>query len=66
MIRSTIKHATLALSIALLVFVSGAGADDIKLPDMGSPADAVLSTNDESRLGRMIMRDIRRSSLSNT
>ena len=61
MIRSTIKHATLALSIALLVFVSGAGADDIKLPDMGSPADAVLSTNDESRLGRMIMRDIRRS-----
>jgi len=61
MIRSTAKRASLALILAALVFVSGAGADDINLPDMGSPADAVLSTSDESRLGRMIMRDIRRS-----
>ena len=61
MIGSTAKRASLALLLASLVFVSGAGADDINLPDMGSPADAVLSTNDESRLGRMIMRDIRRS-----
>jgi predicted Zn-dependent protease len=61
MIRSTAKRASIALFFASLVFVSGAGADDINLPDMGSPADAVLSTNDESRLGRMIMRDIRRS-----
>ena len=61
MIRSTAKGTTIALMLASLVFVSGAGADDINLPDMGSPADAVLSTNDESRLGRIIMRDIRRS-----
>ena len=61
MFESTAKRASLALLLAALVFVSGAGADDINLPDMGSPADAVLSTNDESRLGRMIMRDIRRS-----
>jgi len=61
MIKSSAKRASLALLFTLLVFVSGAGADDINLPDMGSPADAVLSTNDESRLGRMIMRDIRNS-----
>ena len=61
MIADTVKRAFTALLLASLVFVSGAGADDIKLPDMGSPADAVLSSNDESRLGRMIMRDIRRS-----
>jgi predicted Zn-dependent protease len=58
---TVINRASIALLLASLVFVSGAGADDINLPDMGSPADAVLSTNDESRLGRMIMRDIRRS-----
>lgn len=58
---STIKRAIVALSVASLVFVSGAGADDINLPDMGSPADAILNTSDESQLGRMIMRDIRRS-----
>ena len=58
---STIKRAAVALTFASLVFVSGAGADDINLPDMGSPADAILNTSDESQLGRMIMRDIRRS-----
>ena len=45
----------------LLVVASGAGADDIKLPDMGSPADAVLSKSDEARLGRAIMAQIRLS-----
>lgn len=47
--------------IAAVVFVSGAGADEIKLPDMGSPADAILSQNDEAQYGRAIMRDIRNS-----
>ncbi len=61
MITGILKRALIALTLASLVFVSGAGADDIKLPDMGSPADAVLSSGDESQLGRMIMRDIRRS-----
>ena len=61
MIPGILKRATLALLLASLVFVSGAGADDIKLPDMGSPADAILNSNEESQIGRMIMRDIRRS-----
>jgi predicted Zn-dependent protease len=51
----------LSLTAAALVVTSGAGADDIKLPDMGSPADAVLSKSDEARLGRAIMAQIRLS-----
>jgi len=46
---------------ALLVVSSGAGADDIKLPDMGSPADAVLSKSEEAQIGRAIMAQIRQS-----
>jgi len=59
--KRTLKAALLSATIAALVFTSGAGADDINLPDMGSPADAVFSANDEARIGRAIMRDIRRS-----
>jgi predicted Zn-dependent protease len=55
------KSALLSLVIAAVVFVSGAGADEINLPDMGSPADAILSSNEEARIGRAIMRDIRNS-----
>ena len=58
MFPGTVKHASIALLLALLIFVSGAGADDINLPDMGSPADAILSNSDEAQLGRMIMREI--------
>ncbi len=61
MIMTVIKRASIALTLATLVFVSGAGADDIELPDIGSPADAILSKNQEAQIGRMIMRDIRRS-----
>lgn len=46
--------------MASLVIASGAGADDIQIPDLGSPADAVLSKSDEARFGRAIMADIRR------
>ena len=59
--KRTLKAALLSGIIAGLVFTSGAGADDIKLPDMGSPADAIFSANDEARIGRAIMRDIRNS-----
>jgi len=55
------KSALLSLVIAAVVFISGAGADEINLPDMGSPADAILSTNEEAQIGRAIMRDIRNS-----
>lgn len=63
MSKPTLKAVLLSAVIAAVVFTSGAGADDIKLPDMGSPADAILSTNDEARIGRAIMRDIRNSGL---
>lgn len=57
-----IAKISLTVVAALLVFSSGAGAnEDIKLPDMGSPADAVLSRSDEARLGRQIMVSVRAS-----
>jgi predicted Zn-dependent protease len=51
----------LMATLAAIVVTSGARADDIKLPDMGSPADAILSANEEARFGRAIMRDIMNS-----
>jgi predicted Zn-dependent protease len=56
-----LKRALILLTTTSLVFVTGAGADDINLPDLGSPADAILSKSLESQIGRAIMRDIRRS-----
>ncbi|MDJ0793983.1 MAG: M48 family metalloprotease [Woeseiaceae bacterium] len=63
MILETTKRFLIAALLGTVVFVSGAGADDINLPDMGSPADAILNSSDEARLGRMIMRDIRNSGM---
>ena len=60
---NSIKSTLLVTVVAALVVVTGAGADEIKLPDMGSPADAILSSNEEARIGRAIMRDIRNSGL---
>jgi len=61
MLKIPYKTALLSVVIAAVVFLSGAGADEIKLPDMGSPADAILSSDEESQYGRAIMRDIRNS-----
>lgn len=61
MIKLSLKRAVLLLATIAVVFTSGAGADDIRLPDMGSPADAILTKSAESQIGRAIMRDIRRS-----
>ena len=61
MILQAAKRCLIAALLGSVVFVSGAGADDINLPDMGSPADAILNSSDEAQLGRMIMRDIRNS-----
>ena len=61
LIITRLKRALLFIAITTVVFVSGAGADDINLPDMGSPADAILTKSVESQIGRAIMRDIRRS-----
>jgi predicted Zn-dependent protease len=61
--KFTSKSVLLSLIVAAVVFVSGAGADEINLPDMGSPADAILNTNEEAQYGRSIMRDIRNSGM---
>lgn len=66
MISSTFIRAKRVLTgiIAMLVVLAAvANADDINLPDMGSPADALLSKTTESQIGRAIMRDIRRSGM---
>jgi predicted Zn-dependent protease len=47
--------------VAFLTAATAALAEDIKLPDIGSPADAVLSKNDEARIGAAIMRQINAS-----
>ena len=57
------KRVLLATLLGSLVFVAGAGADDIELPDMGSPADTIFNTSEEAQIGRMIMRDIRASGM---
>ena len=59
--RISIKAALLAVVAATTALAGSAAADDIRLPDMGSPADALLSMNEEARIGRAIMRDIRAS-----
>ncbi len=55
------KTPALLALIAALGFTAGAGAEDIELPDIGSPADTVLSKSEEARLGRAIMNQIRMS-----
>ena len=51
----------LILAAAGLTLAAGLPAAEINLPDIGSPADAVLSKSDENHLGRAIMRQIRAS-----
>lgn len=46
---------------ALAMITFGSQAAEVKLPDMGSPADAILSKNDEAQIGRAIMHSIRNS-----
>lgn len=61
--KKRLKIALLSGLLSLAVFASGASADDINLPDIGSPADALLSKSMEARIGRAIMRDIRASGM---
>jgi len=63
LIKAVAKRAVVCLACTALVFASGAGAGDVQLPDMGSPADAILSKSIESQIGRAIMRDIRQSGM---
>ena len=54
-----IRKITLVLLATGLTLAVLAPAAEINLPDIGSPADAILSKNDEAQLGRAIMRQIR-------
>jgi beta-barrel assembly-enhancing protease len=49
------------IAVACLTVASGSPRAQVNLPDIGSPADAVLSKSDEARLGQAIMRSIRAS-----
>ena len=61
---SLIPHKVLVLvAVAFLTATTASLADDIELPDMGSPADAVLSKNEEARIGAAIMRQINASGM---
>jgi predicted Zn-dependent protease len=61
MLQDALKRIAIATILAAVVVASGADAGDINLPDMGSPADAMLNNSQEAQIGRMIMRDIRAS-----
>ena len=52
---------SIAVTSMLCLLSGGVAAQDIRLPDMGSPADAVLPKSEEDRIGRAIMAQIRRS-----
>lgn len=55
------KHTLLFATALLLAMCAASFAQDINLPDIGSPADAVLSKNDEAQIGAAIMRQINAS-----
>lgn len=59
-LKQILHQRFITLATLLLFVLQGAGAQDFKLPDMGSPADAVLPKSEESRIGRAIMAQIRR------
>lgn len=62
LIRPTLRHKLIALATAgTLAFAPAAWSQEIKLPDIGSPADAVLSKSQEAQIGRAIMHQIRQS-----
>ncbi len=60
MIFRQTQNFLLPLAIAgLLIVIGQPQAAEINLPDMGSPADAILSKSDEAKIGRAIMQQIR-------
>ncbi len=60
MTAGLIRKSTLVLLVAGLTLAVLSPAAEVNLPDIGSPADATLSKNDEARLGRAIMAQIRK------
>jgi len=60
LIKKPLKKNCVSLAAACLLPLL-AHAAEINLPDMGSPADAILSKTDEAQIGRAIMHSIRGS-----
>ncbi|MDH4107301.1 MAG: M48 family metalloprotease [Gammaproteobacteria bacterium] len=50
-----------AMSTLCLLLAAAGTSAQVELPDIGSPADAVLSKSDEAQIGRAIMQQIRAS-----
>jgi predicted Zn-dependent protease len=63
LISKILRQASAGIVVAVAVVAAAASADDIRLPDLGSPADAILSKSNEAQIGRSIMRDIRNSGM---
>ena len=61
MTAGIIRKSTLVLLATGLTLAVLSPAAEINLPDIGSPADAILSKNDEAQLGRAIMAQIRKT-----
>jgi predicted Zn-dependent protease len=59
--NSAPKKFSIAAFFVGLTLAAGIPAAEIKLPDIGSPADATLSKNEEAKIGRAIMQQIRAS-----
>lgn len=55
----TFRKSILLATIAAVTFVTSNGSAQVKLPDIGSPADALLSKSEEAKIGRAIMANIR-------
>ncbi len=56
------RHCLLTAAVAAVTLLGGQPAvAQVNLPDIGSPADAVLSKNEEAKIGRAIMHQIRAS-----
>lgn len=53
---------TVVLTAAALALAANVAAADVRLPQLGEPADAALSPRDEARIGREVMRQASRSS----
>jgi predicted Zn-dependent protease len=55
----SLQRTILMLLLATLTFVAGTGSAQVNLPDIGSPADAMLPKSEEAQIGRAIMSQLR-------
>lgn len=56
-----LKSLAIGMLLTAALLANAVRADEMNLPDMGSPASAILSQSEEARLGAAIMRSIRNS-----